>query len=409
MPQPSISDRIARKLTLTGDDDRAARSSMPAEHRPPSPLRPVLPWLFERGARHRRRLAELPPSSGQLDGVLSQLENEIDMHASLRLPADGNWHDTGMDLQVGESISMLASGRLFVSRLLEVSMGAHAGLWYRIGTAAMQRMTDSAEHITAQQGGRLLVCAALPGAFDSPQGQFDLANPPPKMSSAFDIQLIRWTHTAATAIDKAAQLMPSVFAPLQRSLTNTHTNNGEWEYFWRLGKADIFHQHADDGSLCCDTHGDVGIYQHPVQLPLDEDLQLAWSWNAEALPSNLAEHIQLTHDYLSIAVAFDNGLDLTYMWSAGLPEGTIFQCPLPWWDKRETHWVVRNPGSGLNRWHDEQRMLQDDYKQAIGGPLPKYVTGVWLIANSIFQNGHGRCRYRAIRLTSAQQVINIHA
>ena len=29
--------------------------------------------------------------------------------------------------------------------------------------------------------------------------------------------------------------------------------------------------------------------------------------------------------------------------TCGLPAGTIFQCPLPWWDKRETHWVLRTP------------------------------------------------------------------
>jgi hypothetical protein len=118
----------------------------------------------------------------------------------------------------------------------------------------------------------------------------------------------------------------------------------------------------------------------------------------EQLPSKLAEHIQPTHDYLSIAVEFDNGLDLTWMWSASLPVDTVFQCPLPWWDQRETHWVVRSGTADLGHWLSERRMLLADYQQAIGGTPPKEIVAVWLIANSVFQRGVGKCQYREIVL-----------
>jgi hypothetical protein len=126
------------------------------------------------------------------------------------------------------------------------------------------------------------------------------------------------------------------------------------------------------------------------------------------LPSRLPEHIQPTHDYLSIAVEFDDGRDLTYLWSAALPKDTIFQCPLPWWDQRETHWVVRSGPQDLGRWQDERRTLLADCEQALGGTAPREVVGVWLIGVSVFQGGEGRCRYRAIALEDGDGRALVH-
>ncbi|MGP0010737.1 MAG: DUF3047 domain-containing protein, partial [Methylocella sp.] len=123
-----------------------------------------------------------------------------------------------------------------------------------------------------------------------------------------------------------------------------------------------------------------------------------WAWKAEELPSKLREDSLPTHDYLSIAVEFDNGRDLTYMWSAALPEGKVFPCPLPWWDKRETHQVVRSDLAKLGAWLEEKQPILDDYERAIGGELPKRIVAVWLIAVSAFQRGRGICSYARIRL-----------
>ena len=113
------------------------------------------------------------------------------------------------------------------------------------------------------------------------------------------------------------------------------------------------------------------------------------------------EDVTPTHDYLSIAVEFDNGLDLTYLWSAALPVGTVFRCPLPWWDQRETHQVVRSGAAGLGHWVAEEQSLLADYERAIGGPVPARIVGVWLIAVAILQRGRGECDYRGIELRSA--------
>ena len=141
-----------------------------------------------------------------------------------------------------------------------------------------------------------------------------------------------------------------------------------------------------------------GFCNTPPTSPLSAATRLQWSWRADQLPSEQDEHIDLTHDYLSIAVEFDNGLDLTYMWSASLPHDTVFQCPLPWWKERETHWVIRRAGDDpLHTWLDESRNVAEDYDVAIGGPRPERIVGIWLIANSLFP-----ARRRSLRLSGYQ-------
>jgi hypothetical protein len=43
----------------------------------------------------------------------------------------------------------------------------------------------------------------------------------------------------------------------------------------------------------------------------------------------VAEDTLPTHDYLSVAVEFENGQDLSYFWSAALPPESNFRCPIP--------------------------------------------------------------------------------
>ncbi len=133
---------------------------------------------------------------------------------------------------------------------------------------------------------------------------------------------------------------------------------------------------------------------------------LGWRWRVDELPSPGAENSLPTHDYLSIAVEFENGQDLTYYWSAELPVETAFRCPLPNWDQRETHLVVRSGAEGLGEWHAEQRRLHSDYTRAVGDP-PSRIAAVWLIAVSIFQKRSGAAEFADIWLESGERRVKI--
>ncbi len=84
----------------------------------------------------------------------------------------------------------------------------------------------------------------------------------------------------------------------------------------------------------------------------------------------------------------------------------MYRCPLPAWKDRETHVVVRSGRAGLGQWLAEERDLHADYARIIGGPA-REVVRVWLIANSLFQRGHGRCEYASIRLTNNQRTLEV--
>jgi len=155
------------------------------------------------------------------------------------------------------------------------------------------------------------------------------------------------------------------------------------------------------GEIDCLTHGDVGILCRPVDVAITEDLHLSWSWKVASLPSSLAEHIEPTHDYLSVALAFDDGRDLTWMWSSELAVGTVFRCPLTYWRDRETHLVIRSGSAGLGAWTQERRTIAADIRAALAPPYPQRVTAIWLIANSTFQRGIGACRYRTLDLSTS--------
>ncbi len=408
---PSLALKIFQALDLVGDPGIRDPAD-PPQRNAPSPLATFLAFVLGRLRRGVSKSADHAAAGEfrqQVNATLLALEEWV---AEVRWrELDGNaseWQSSGIHLDEGECVTVLAQGRLYLSRVLDVSVGPSAGLWYRINGGQIARLPGPGGVLRAQSSGELLLMPRLPGGFSDPQGSMSEEIPSPRVQGQFQAAVIRWRGDPRNGLTRANALAPTVFGPALDSLGREDAPPAGWRHLWRLGNTGIYREHPSDGSLCCHAKADGGILQHAVDVPLTAGLRLHWSWLTEQLPSSLAEHIQPTHDYLSLAVEFDNGLDLTYMWSSQLPIDTIFQCPLPWWDQRETHWVIRNDPAQLGLWLDERRNLLTDYKRAIGGELPRRVVGIWLIANSLFQRGEGRCRYRDIRLADKGDKTIIH-
>lgn len=149
------------------------------------------------------------------------------------------------------------------------------------------------------------------------------------------------------------------------------------------------------------THQNAAIITRDVDVPLTEATTLKWRWLFEKIPTKFAETLAANHDYISIAVKFDNGQDLTYMWSVNLAPGTGFHCPLPGWEHRETHAVIRSGEADLGRWLEEERPILADYKRYIDVPPPHRITQIWIIANSFIQKGDGEASFGDISLGDA--------
>jgi hypothetical protein len=357
----------------------------------------------------RRRRAEPPPLARD---VLERLRALLPPAAAdtelVHVPADRPpWTPTAVDVRAGETITTLAVGRVHHSKLLDFWAGPHNQLWFRVaGAGPIFRGTRATHTFAAPGDGPLELASHPPGEWTDPGGTH--ASSPRdyrRVSGGLDVLVIRWApHADSDAeLEKLGGADPSglVQVELDRRATAVSEPAG-WGHLWHVGLSEIY-QSTSEQQIECDTHADVGLLRRAVDFPLSDATRLHWSWRVDDLPSELAEDTLPTHDYMSIALEFDNGQDLTWYWSAELPAGTSYRCPIPTWREKETHLVVRSGRAGLGRWLSEERAVRQDYAAAVGPP-PQRIVGVWLIALSLFQRGHGRCAYSGIELRDGERV-----
>lgn len=227
------------------------------------------------------------------------------------------------------------------------------------------------------------------------------------MKHAYLLAVALTAATTGAAAQTAAPAMPAIPLPAKPGLA---TPPEGWAYHPALaflGPAEIYHRRlaapGDSGPVVqmhADTVRNAGILTRNVAVPLTPGTRLSWRWKVDQLPSKVSEIEAARHDYFSIAVKFENGKDLTYMWSAAMPEGTHFVCPLPDWNKIEWHAVVRSGETDLGKWLAEERDVLADYNRVIGGKAPGRITQVWLISASIIQQSEGRAKFGDIVLTN---------
>ncbi|HBZ70897.1 MAG TPA: hypothetical protein DEP35_14640, partial [Deltaproteobacteria bacterium] len=175
-----------------------------------------------------------------------------------------------------------------------------------------------------------------------------------------------------------------------------------WRHLWFLGQSRIFESVRADGrdAIRIAMRDDLAILQKAAPFALVPGTRLTWEWKIDSLPAQVAEDTLPTHDYISLAVEFENGKDLSYFWSCALPVGHAFACPIPTWTARETHFVLRSGGEGLGRWVRESRDLYADCVGIYGSP-PARIVAIWLIAVSSFRRGRGDALVADITLEAA--------
>jgi Protein of unknown function (DUF3047) len=371
------------------------------------------------GARRRRAAgysAEAEERAGRdLLERLSSLPRELVAECRLiRVPANrAPWLDSGIEVRAGERVSTFSWGRAWLSHALDVWMGPQFQLWARIGTRGpVFRGARATNTFTAAHSGRLYLASYFPGTWADADGR--LATSPRdyrRASGEIATIVVRWADGVDPQAVLATRLTgrePAELArnELRRLETPTPPPAG-WNYVWVLGEADMFTD-ASNGGRVIDCHVDqnVGCVQYEVDVPLTDATRLRWRWLIDQLPSPLAEDSLLTHDYTSIAVEFENGQDLTYHWSAGLPEGYAYRCPLPYWKRVETHVALRSGVDQFGHWVTEDRPLREDYRRAVGDP-PARIVRVWLIAVSIFQHGTGSTKFADIELVNDRETLRL--
>jgi len=341
-----------------------------------------------------------------LERLAAEADGPVADWQLLHLP--GNlppWTDTDVTVTEGDEVTWLAAGRVVMSAELGLWGGPCFHLWARIGERGrIFKGTRETFTFDATTTGPLHL-ATYQGEWATPEGA--LATPVEAyapVTGGIDVLVVRWKGEAAQGLKQLAALAPDdpLIGAERRRIASPVKAPEAWHYLWFLGDGEIFGAGRKNGSesIRVHTREDVGILQKRVDVPLEPDTSFAWQWRVSKLPATEAENTIPTHDYLSIAVEFDNGLDLTYYWSAALPVGTVFTCPLPTWAPRETHMVVRSGQNGLGVWQREERNVYEDYSRVLGTP-PKRIVGVWLIAVSLFRHGEGSAEFSEVELRAA--------
>jgi hypothetical protein len=130
----------------------------------------------------------------------------------VRLPAsEPPWHDTGLDLERGDTVTLLAQGRVYLSRPLDIWVGPSFQLWARIGAEGpVFRGTRSTNTFTAEQSGRLWLASYFPGEWADPSGR--LGTDPAeysRVSGGLSVLVIRWAQgTDAVGVFRDAIAAP---------------------------------------------------------------------------------------------------------------------------------------------------------------------------------------------------------
>jgi hypothetical protein len=329
------------------------------------------------------------------------------------------WTETGIELDRNDQLTVLAGGRLVLSDELDVWFPPRLYLWRRIGEKGpiFKAARDTATHRTATSG--RLYLAVNPGHWTTPAGDYEGAEAEfIGAPGGYDALLIRWRADAEAsggvaeglrALQRHAPNDALIAAEIERLQSTPVVRPAGWEYLWFLGESDMFSgQETDAGEVIrARPENDAAILKKSVALDLTPETRLRWRWKFDQLPARVAEDQLHTHDYISIAVEFENGQDLTYYWSAALPAEQAFRCPLPWWDLRETHMVIRSGPEGLGQWFAEERNVHADYRAAVGEP-PARIVGVWLIAVSVFSHSLGAADFADIEILNGDERQRVH-
>jgi hypothetical protein len=347
--------------------------------------------------------------------LLSQLsKTDIIDYTFLEMPSNRKpWRDSGIDLGEGDNVTTFSIGQTLLNGT-DMRFGADFQVWFRVGIdGEIFRGTRASNSFQVTLPGRLYLGSNFPGEWSTVYGQQSTPDEVYEhVSGQFDVLVIRWRIAPLEGLRKLAARgdFAGLIAGEIDRLTHPVIPPQGWYYLWFLGPAEIYRPADLDEkkhAICCTTHRDVGLLLKDIELPLQPDTCLHWDWRVELLPSEVREDTMPTHDYLSIAVEFDNGQDITYYWSAELPVETAYRCPIPSWNARETHVVIRSGSEGLGLWFSEKRNVYQDYQNHIGGELPARIVKIWLIAVSFFQGREGKCLYDNIYFTADAKSIPV--
>jgi Protein of unknown function (DUF3047) len=326
----------------------------------------------------------------------------------MQLPAQQPpWTSTGVRLRRGQCYTVLGAGLIHWSRRHpHLYGGAGFHLWARVSPGGrVVNMIRNSSSFVADVDGDLELGIYL-GMWRDAFGQLDTpAASYARLEGALEVLVLAWQGDSLSGLKAlhARCPAPPLSAEIQRLAAPVRVPP-EWDYLLETGSSDIYRDCSGAGQprICLHATDDQGILRKPLDFALTPTTRLSWRWRLDEHPSRVAEDTNATHDYVSIATEFDNGRDLTWIWSSALPIETWFDCPIKAWSSRETHYVTRSGFAAAGQWCSESRAVYDDVVLAMGSP-PARIVAVWLICVASFQHGTARASFEKIELHDGEQ------
>ena len=342
----------------------------------------------------------------------------ISGYAFVSMPAGPPaWLETGVECVADEAVTLFATPGTPPPSTDGLQALPELRLWHRVGADGEAVCgTRSSHTFVPVRSARLFLAAGVVDVeammADSPLETGEFVAPPLERC----VLVIRWAddpHAGLKALCAEAGADADVGALLDSELARYESTielPSGWEYPAYGGPQEQFAgdtRRTERPIIGCYTRAAAAVLRKDAPLPLLPGTKLRWAWRIQQLPSRVREDSVATHDYLSIALEFDNGRDLSYYWSAELPVDTGYQCPLPGWGHRETHVVIRCGMEGLGEWHNEERDVYADYSRHVGEP-PSRIIRVWLLAVTPFQPSEGQCDYAGIELDNGSSLLRVN-
>tara|TARA_Y100000588_G_scaffold237136_1_gene250774 strand:- start:650 stop:1666 length:1017 start_codon:yes stop_codon:yes gene_type:complete len=316
------------------------------------------------------------------------------------------WQSTSLRLNKGQAYSLFADGVIRWSQRHPHLFGGPAfHLWARVspGGRAMNLCSNSSETFVADVPGELELGIYM-GVWENEFGDLKTSDDLYKsLVGVINTTVVIYRGGALEALEKIStdNTTPTVIAgEVARLRSPTHPPSG-WHYLHEIGYSDIYREEATATGVMIHAKADdaQGILRHPVDFPVTRTTALQWQWKVDEHPSRDPENHAISHDYISLAAEFDNGHDLTWIWSSCLTPGSFFNCPIRGWHDREAHYVIRSQQDRLGRWYSENRNIYDDALEAMGSS-PTKITAIWLIVLSTFHHRSAYASFTKIKLVN---------
>ena len=322
------------------------------------------------------------------------------------------WQQTKIVITRGQQYTLLAEGQInWSTEDASLYGGPGFHLWARIPGGEIENVTRGTGTFVADVSGTIEVgiyyglWSNLKGDLKSPTSLYQ------NLTGELSVTLICWERDPKLGLKKLkalSQFKKSLLLEVaSKQLEQPKATPSGWQYLKEAGVSDIYSHVADSerNRIILNSLNDQGIIRKKLEFPVTQSTYLNWDWKLIEHPSCIREDRAKSHDYVSVAAEFDNGRDLTWIWSSQLDEGHYFDCPVRSWKDRETHYVVRK-GDQSKNWLSESRNLFEDVKISMGFE-PQNITAIWLIGVSTFQHAQASAEFSRIFLKDKNKILQV--